>query len=154
MSFRSLLVASAILAFAAPAAALAQTAPATPPPATAAQAPTPEQIALEAKANAFKARMETMAGEMRTVITASGGDQASANSQLDAIAARYQPEADAFAAEVVALINAEAAKSTDEAEKAQMLAAAPQVQTAIGSIPAQIRASLVAAASAPAAAPQ
>lgn len=154
MSFRPLLVASAMLAFAAPAAAWAQTAPAAPPPATVEQAPTPEQLAFQARADAFKARMEVMAGEMRTVLTASGGDQAAASAQLDAITARYQPEADAFGDEVVALINSEAAKTTNEAEKAEMLAAAPQVRTAIGSIPAQIRASMVAAASAPAAAPQ
>ena len=68
MTFRLILAASALLAFAAP--AIAQEAPQDAPAAPIAATPeaSPEQLALEAKAEAFKGRMESMAGEIRATV--------------------------------------------------------------------------------------
>ena len=99
MSVRIALAASVVLAFAAP--AFAQDAPAAPPAAT---AEADAEAAFEAKGEAFGARMEEMGAEMQAAVTAAGGDQAKATPALDAIVAKYQPEADAFAVELEAFI--------------------------------------------------
>ena len=150
MTFRLILAASALLAFAAP--AVAQEAPQDAPAAPIAATPeaSPEQLALEAKAEAFKGRMESMAGEIRAALAAAGGDEARAGGELDAIVARYQPEADAFADEVAAFINAEAAKD-QEASPAELSAALSGAVAAIKGIPGQIRTGVVASAASEAA---
>jgi hypothetical protein len=155
MTLRTLLAASAVLAFAAP--AVAQDAPA-PAPAVppAAEAVDPAEAALEAKGEVFQARMQTMAGEMQTALTAAAGDQARANASLDAIVAQYQPEADAFATELEAFFEAKAASASEE-ERAQMVAMAPQLVATVKGVPAMVRGQVqqaVAAAPAAPAAPQ
>lgn len=149
MSIRLILAASAALAFAAP--AFAQDTPSAPP---AAEATSPEEAALEAKANVFEGRMRAMAAEMQTAATAVGADPARRTADLDAIEARYQPEAEAFAAELEAFLNAEAAKTPDEAKKAELAAAVSGAVPAIRGIPAQVRAAMAQAAAAPAPAAQ
>jgi hypothetical protein len=133
MSIRIILAASAVLAFAAP--ALAQDAPVAPPVAAAAD---PLEAALEAKGEAFGARMEAMGAEMQAAITAAAGDRAAADAALDAIVARYQPEADAFSAELKAFFDARTAAGTEE-EKVQMAAAAAAVVPMIQGLPAMVR---------------
>jgi hypothetical protein len=134
MSIRMILAASAVLAFAAP--ALAQEAPAAAPPVAAAADRL--EAALEAKGEAFGARMEAMGAEMQAAITAAAGDRAAADAALDAIVARYQPEADAFSAELKAFFDARTAAGTEE-EKVQMAAAAAAVVPMIQGLPAMVR---------------
>ena len=160
MSIRLILAATAAVAVAGP--ALAQDAPAATPPAAQTPAPapagpvvrSPEETAFEAKAEAFEGRMEAMGGEMQTAITAAAGDQAKLSTDLDAIAARYQPEADTFAGEFEAFLASRSA-SMSEAERTQMTQMTPVVVGQIKGAPASIKGQAlqtVAQASAPAAA--
>jgi hypothetical protein len=137
----TLLAAAASLAFAAP--AFAQTAPAPAPqaaPAPAAEeAESPERLAFKAKADAFGDRMKGMYGEMESAVTAAAGDAAKQKTALDAIQARYQPEADAFATDFQAFMGTEMA-TVPEAERAS---AAPQIEQAVTQfrgLPALLRA--------------
>lgn len=145
MSIRMILAASAVLAFAAP--AFGQQAPAAPP---AAEAPSAEQVAFEAKGEAFGARMQTMGSEMQTALTAAGSDQAKARADLDAIVARYQPEADAFAAEFETFFASQMATVPEE-QRTAMAGMAPQISATIKGAPAMVRSQVEQAAAAPAA---
>ncbi len=149
MSFRAVLAASAVFAFAAP--AFAQEAPAPAPAAPAAPATeSPEEAAMEAKGEAFGARMQQMAMEMQTAVTAAAGDTAKANTDLDAIVARYQPDADGFADEVGAFIAAQSASAGAE-DQAEMATAGPAAIAQIKSIPAMIKGQVMASVAAAAA---
>lgn len=146
MSLRTALAAAALLALASP--AFAQDAPAADPAAAAAQA----EAAFEAKAEAFEQAMAAMQGEMQTALTAAGSDQAKANADMDAIAARYQPQADAFANELDAFITSQLPVMPPEAQ-AQMAQIGPMLRGQITGAPATIKAGLIqqaAAAAAPA----
>lgn len=144
MSLR-IALAAAVLAFSAP--AFAQEAPAADPAvAAAAQA----EAAFEAKAQAFQQAMGTMQGEMQTALTAAGADQAKANADMDAIAARYQPQADAFANELDAFITSQLPVMPPEGQ-AQMAQMGPMLRGQIMGAPATIKAGLLQAAAAAAA---
>ena len=146
MSLRTALVAAAVLALATP--ALAQNAaPADPAAAAAAQA----EAAFEARAEAFQQAMSTMQGEMQTALTAAGADRARASADMDAIAARYQPQADAFATELDAFITSQLPVMPPEAQ-AQMAQMGPMLRAQITGAPATITAGVLQAAAAPAAA--
>lgn len=147
MSLRLVLAASAVLAFAAP--VLAQEAPAAPP---AAEAKSVAEIAFEARGEAFQARMQGMGEEMQAAIANAAGDQAAASAALDAIVAQYQPEADAFSADLQAFLAAEAATSTEE-EKAEMTQVAASLVPMIQGLPTMVRTQIEQAAAAAAAAP-
>ena len=110
---------------------------------------------MEAKGEAFGARMQQMAMEMQTAVTAAAGDTAKANTDLDAIVARYQPDADAFAADLEAFIAAQSATGTAE-QQAEAAAAGPAMVAQMKSIPAMIKDQVLAsvAASAAPAVPQ
>ncbi|MEY4556171.1 MAG: hypothetical protein RL093_1290 [Pseudomonadota bacterium] len=147
MSLRTALAAAAVLALATP--VFAQNAPAADPAATA-QAET--EAAFEAKGQAFQQAMATMRGEMQAAVTAAAGDQAKANADLDAIAARYQPQADAFALELDAFITSQLPLMPPEAQ-AQMAQMGPMIRGQIIGATATIKAGVVqeaAAAAAPA----
>lgn len=146
MSLRLILVASAALAVAAP--ALAQTPAPAAPPAAAAETVDPAEAALEARGEAFGARMQAMGAEMQAAVTAAAGDQAAADAALDAIVARYQPEADAFAVDLKAFFDGKAATGT-EAEKTEMATAASTVVPMIQGLPAMMRGQVTQAAVAP-----
>jgi hypothetical protein len=148
MSLRIILAASAVLAFAAP--ALAQDAPAAPP---AAEAKSAAEIELEAKGEAFQARMEQMQGEIEAAITGAGSDQAKGMTGVDAILARYQPDIDGFIVAFESFIDAEAASAPDEATRAEAQGAKTAIRTALSGLPAQIRAGAQAALSAQATTP-
>ncbi|MFN3930356.1 MAG: translation initiation factor IF-2 [Brevundimonas sp.] len=150
MALRIILAASAALAFAAP--ALAQDAPAAPA-AAAAEAPSPAAIALEAQGEAFKGRMDEMKVEIEAAIAGAGSDQAKGMADVDAILARYQPDIDGFVVAFGTFIDAEAAAATDESERAELTGAKAGVETALSSIPAQVRAAAQAALAAQAAPP-
>jgi hypothetical protein len=142
-----ILAASAVLALGAP--AFAQTAPVAPA-APAADAVDPAEAALNAKGEAFGARMQAMGAEMQAAITAAAGDKAAADTALDAIVARYQPDADAFSAELKAFFDAKAATATEE-EKAEMATAVSTLLPTIQGVPAMVRGQMEQAAAAPAA---
>lgn len=145
MSIRMMLAVSAVLAFAAP--AFAQEAPAAPPAAPAIDAGA--QAAFEARGHAFEAAVETMTREMQAAATAAAGDTAKANSDLDAIAARYQPQADAFADELEAFLATQLPSMPAEAQ-AQMAQMGPMLRAGITGIPATTKAEILQAAAAPA----
>jgi hypothetical protein len=147
MSLRTALAAAAVLALATPAFAQ-DTAPADPAAAAAAQA----EAAFQARAEAFQQSLETMRGEMQTALTAAGGDQARANADMDAVAARYQPQADAFANELDAFITSQMSVMPPEAQ-AQMAQMGPMLRAQITGAPATIKAGLIQQAAAAAAAP-
>ena len=150
MSLRTALAAAAVLALAAP--GFAQEAPAADPAAAAAAQ---AEAAFEARAEAFQEAMGTMQDEMQTAMTAAGADRAKANADLDAIAARYQPQADAFANELDAFITSQLPVMPPEAQ-AQMAQMGPMLRGQIIGAPATIKAGLIqqAAAAAAPAAPQ
>ena len=149
MSLRTALAAAAVLAFATP--VFAQQAPVADPAATAAAE---AEAAFLAKADVFQQAMGTMQGEMQTALTAAGADQARANADLDEIAARYQPQADTFAAELDAFMTSQLSVMPPEAQ-AQMAQMGPMLRAQITSAPATIKAGLIqAAASAAPGAPQ
>ncbi len=142
MSLRIALAAAAVLALATP--VFAQDAPAADPAATASSQ---EEAAFEAKAEAFQQAMGTMQGEMQTALTAAGADQVKANADLDAIAARYQPQADAFADELDAFIASQLPIMPPEAQ-AQMVQMGPMIRGQITGAPATIKAGVLQAAAA------
>ncbi|MDP1777020.1 MAG: hypothetical protein Q8K90_00210 [Brevundimonas sp.] len=144
MSLRIALAAAAVLALATP--VFSQDAPAADPAATAAEAET----AFEAKAETFQHAMMTMQGEMQTALTAAGADQARANADMDAIANRYQPQADAFAVELDAFITSQLPVMPPEGQ-AQMAQMGPMLRGQIMGAPATIKAGLLQAAAAAAA---
>lgn len=144
MSLRIALAAAA-LAFAAP--AFAQEAPAADPAAAAAAE---AEAAFEARAEAFQQAMGTMQGEMQTALRAAGADHARASVDLDAIAARYQPQAEAFAAELDAFVTSQLSVMPPEAQ-AQMAQMGPMLRARITGAPATIKAGLLQAAGAAAA---
>ena len=136
MSVRTTFAAIAVLAFATP--VFAQTAPSADPVAAAAAA----EAAFTARAEAFQQAMGTMQGEMQTALTAAGADRVKANADLDAIAARYQPQADAFANEMDAFITSQIPVMPPEAQ-AQMAQMGPAVRARITGAPATIKAELI-----------
>ncbi|MEJ6789449.1 translation initiation factor IF-2 [Brevundimonas sp. BR2-1] len=148
MPIRLVLAASAALAFAAP--ALAQVPPGAPP------APAPEaaaaeaEAAFEAKGEAFEAAIESMTREMQAAATAAGADTAKANADLDAIAARYQPQADAFADDLEAFIASQLPSMPAEAQ-AQMAQMGPMLRGQITGVPAATKARVLQAAASAAA---
>lgn len=142
---RLILLAALALVAAGPVAA--QTTAASPP--VTAPAMTDAQAAFQAKADGFGQRIQTMAEEMQQAVTAAGADTAKRDADLDAIAARYQPEVDSFANDLRAFVDSQAAGlPADQAEamKAGVAAAIPQITGVIGSVRAQI---VAGAASAP-----
>ena len=119
----------------------------TPPPAADAPAParapaSPEEAALNAKAEAFSARMEQAGHQLEAALTAAGGDAAKATADTDAILNGIRPEVETFATEVETFLNGESAKATDAEEKTGLAQAAAQAGAAIRAIPDQVRAGI------------
>ncbi|MDZ4108983.1 MAG: translation initiation factor IF-2 [Brevundimonas sp.] len=157
MSIRMILAAAAAAVLAVGAAAhapaYAQTAPTAPPAApSATEVADPAEAALEAKGEAFSVRMQAMGAEMQAAITAAAGDPVAAGAALDAIVAQYQPEADAFSAELKAFFDARGAVGTEE-EQVGMALAAAAVVPAIQGVPAMVRGQVEQASATAAAAP-
>jgi hypothetical protein len=148
MSLRAILAASVALAFAAP--VLAQEAPAAPAAPAAAPAADPAEAAFEAEAEAFEANIQAMTSEMQAAAAAAGADSAKASTDLDAIAARYQPQMDAFAASLETFLALKMAEAPEE-QRAQMAQIGPVMTGQIRSAPALTKAQILQAAAAPAA---
>lgn len=149
MSLRTALAAAAVLAFAAPAFAQEASAPAPAP--AAAQDAEAAEAAFEAKGQAFEAAVEAMTQEMQAAATAANGDTVKAGADLDVIAARYQPRADAFADELEAFIASQLPSMPAEAQ-AQMAQMGPMLRGQITGVPATAKAKVLEAMAAPAAA--
>lgn len=155
MSSRLLSAAAAALLLAAAVPALAQEA--APPAAAAAPAPDADdddaasaaEADLEAKGEAFGARMEAMSQEMTAAVAAAGADKDKAKVDLDAIQARYQPDADAFADTLLAFVQSQMAQVPED-QRAGMAAAIPEIGPRIKGVPAEVRAGIEAKAAAPA----
>jgi hypothetical protein len=155
MSLRlTLAAAAATLAFAAPAFAQ-EAAPAAPAEAAAPARPkSPAELEMEAKAEAFQARMESLQAELSAVVDGpDGGDEAKRMAAADVILASYQPDFDAFASAFETFLDGQLAASTDEAERQQLTDARGKVGPAIRGIAPQIRVAVQQAITAAAAAP-
>jgi len=153
MSLRLVLAAAATLAFAAPAFAqeAAPAAPAQDQAVTAAPAQSPEEAAFEAKGMAFEAETRQMGVELQAVMEDAALDAATKKSRTNAILDRYEPKFDAFAGELESFLRATAALPERAAQKDEILAAAETAPAQLRGAPAQIRASIDQALTAPAA---
>jgi len=140
----------AVAALALPGPALVQEAP--PAPAGAVAPADPAEAAFQLRAEAFGARIETMVAEMREATLTADGDQARTRLALDAIATRYQPEADAFAVELETVMAGRLAAATEE-QRVQLAPVGPMLSAQIRGVPAQARDQMLAAIVAAAAAP-
>ena len=107
----------------------------------------PGEAEFEARAEVFGERMQAMADEMSAAITAAAGDAAKQDADLDAIEARYQADADAFAADLTAFVTA-MAEAAPEEERAGMTASIAGAVPQIRSIPASVRSGVEQAATA------
>ena len=146
------LAAVAALAIAAP--VLAQeAAPAPQAPAAAPEAKSPEEAALQAKGEAFEARMDQMTAELDAVMKDESKDDATVTAEANAIVDRYAPEMTTFAGEVEAFLRAESEKPENAAQKDQIVTAATTAGQAIRAIPDQVRAGVQQAVAARGAAP-
>lgn len=121
-----------------------RTAPSAAAPVTTA---VPDEAAVEAAAAAFETQMDDMAKELEAAKSASGADAAALKTAADAVVAKYQPRADAFAEMVANLIASRPVAADDQA---RARAAVQQVRD----MPGMIRDHhLAAPATAPAATP-
>ena len=153
MSLRMILALSAAL-IATP--ALAQ----TPPPAAEAAAPpiiapvrSPEEVAMEAKGQAFQVTMDTMGRELEAVMTDAAKDNAAKSSEANAIVDRHSPAIASFANDLEAFIRAMADKPENADRRDEILSGAGGAPAAIRGIPDQVRASIAQALEAAPAAP-
>ncbi|WP_425989440.1 hypothetical protein [Brevundimonas sp. TWP2-3-2] len=112
----------------------AQTAPATP-----------GEAAFEATAEAFGVKVEAMQAEMQTAVAEADATRRAAS--LDAIEARYQPDADAFATAFDTFMNQQMA-AAPETERAGMLAGLTQALPQLRSVPRLVRTQIEQAATA------
>lgn len=146
MSLRLVLAAAATLTLASPVFAQdANPAPVAPAPAANAEAE------FEAVAEAFEAKMEAMQAEMTAAVATAGADTAKRDADLDAIQAKYQPDADAFAAQLDAFLTSQMSAMPEE-QRAQMTQMGPMIMVKVKGAPAEVRAKVIAAPAAPAAA--
>lgn len=143
MRLLSSVAAVAVLALTTPAFAAGQAAaPAPAPqaaPAPAQEADSPEEAAFEAKGEAFGERMEAMAEEMQAAATQA--DKAKAKTDLDAIQARNQADADTFADEFLAFVVSQGAPADQVGAAAQQIKAYPamiraKIEEAVAAAPA------------------
>ncbi|KQS55144.1 hypothetical protein ASG17_03345 [Brevundimonas sp. Leaf363] len=115
----------------------------TPPPAAAEAPISPEEAALNVKAQAFSARMQQLGTELEAAITTGAGDQTKTMADVDVVLGRYRPEVNTFADDVATFLNGESAKSTDPEEKAGLAQAATSASASIRGIPDQARAGIL-----------
>ena len=123
-----------------------------PPAETPAATPAPGQAEFEATAEAFGAKIEAMQQEMQTAVADPGGNAATRAAALDAIEARYQPEADAFASALETFLNQQMA-AVPETERPGMLAGLAEALPQIRSVPRLVRTQVEQAAQAAPTAP-
>ena len=145
MFLRVIPVALAALLFPIP--ALAQDPPA--PPGAPAAPTAPSDVEVNAAAQAFRTRIETMNTELAAAVEAAGSNGRRATSNIEAILARNQPGIDAFAAMLEAPFAARAAAAPTEETRASTIQTGAAAVARIRGMPDQVRASLVRTRSAP-----
>ncbi|WP_339932570.1 hypothetical protein [uncultured Brevundimonas sp.] len=126
---------AAALAFATP--ALAGMVPQAAPAAAAKSA---EEVAFEARAEVFKARMAQMNTEFEAAVDGAGGDQTRGMAAVNAVLARYQPDIAAFLTDFDQFIDSQAAGAPDDAARQGMGAAKTAVRQSLEAMPDQMRA--------------
>ncbi len=131
--------------------ALAQTAPPAAPPIVS-PAPSPEDVAMEAKGQAFQASMEAISGELEAVLTDTTKTNEAKTAETNAIIDRHAAEINAFAADLETYLRALADKPENAAKREDILNAANAAPAALRSIPEQMRAGVAQALAAPPAA--
>lgn len=135
MSLRLAMAASATLILSVPAAATAH--------ALVVQTATPvSEAEMEAKSQAFEARMQTMNQELQAAITAAGNDGAKMKADTDVIIDRYAPEIVSFSNDFEGYLNGEIAKAADPEMRQQITSVRDQVVPVIRTMPDQLRASI------------
>ena len=147
MFLRLIPIALAALLFPIP--ALAQDPTPTPAPAVAAAPSALTDAEVNAAAQAFRTRVETMNAEIAAAMEGAGSNRRRATSRVEAILVRNQPDIDAFAAMLEAHFAARAAAAATEEDRASMVQTAAAAAARIRSMPDQVRASLVPTRSAP-----
>lgn len=143
--------AAALAVCAAP--AVAQEAPlaASPAaPAAAAPAPSPEEVAFQAKGEAFQAEAARMGAELEALMDDANLDAATKKSRADAVLDQYEPKFAAFADDYAAFLRLMADKPENAEQKDQILAAADAAPAQMRAVPTQVRAAIAAALAAPA----
>lgn len=120
--------------------ALAVAAPQAAPAAAAeAEAKSPAEIAFEARADAFKARMTQMQSEFRAAIGDAHGDEARGMAAVDAVLARYHPEIVSFLNDFDRFIDSQAATAPDDTTRQALTAAKSAVRQSLENMPDQMR---------------
>ena len=145
MRLMTLAAAAALLSLSAASASAQDAAPAPNPSAQAEEAQSPEELAFQARAEAFGQDVSAMAEAMQAAITAAGADTDKKTADLDAIQARYQASADTFADDLQAFVAAEALKAPAE-EAAEMTDGLDAALVQVRGVPALIRAQIEQAA--------
>ncbi|WP_297803861.1 hypothetical protein [uncultured Brevundimonas sp.] len=134
-------LAAAVITFAATPALAFQEAPAAVAPAE-----TISEAEMEALGEAFEARMETLKEELSAAIEAAGTDANKLSSDVDGILARYQPEIEAFTGKLDLFFAGQIAAQQDETVRSQLETARTVTNNTLRGLPAQIKASTLAAA--------
>lgn len=149
-----LTLAAAAAAFAVCAApALAQDAAPQAAPAEAAPAKSPEEVAFEAKGEAFQVQAERMRLELEAVMGDDALDAAAKKTRTDAVIGAYEPAFSTFADDYAAFLRVMADKPENAAQKADILSAADAAPAQLRGVPAQLRLAVDQALAAQAAAP-
>lgn len=148
---RLTLAAAAAALFVCAAPAVAQDAAPAAPAQAPARTPSPEEVAFQARGEAFEVEAQAMGGKLETIMGDAALDAATKKSRTDAVLAEYEPKFGAFADELAAFLKVMAEKPENAEQKDQLLAAAEAAPAQIRGVPAQVRTSIEQALAAPAA---
>lgn len=136
MTLRLVMAASAALAFSVPAVSAPVMAVA------AVQTASITEAEMEARTQAFEARMEAMKKELQDAVDGADGDTARIKTDTDAIITRYTPEIMGFIDDFAAFLNGQIANEPDAEERQQMENIRDQVLPMLRMIPDQLRAGI------------
>ncbi len=135
MTLRLILAASAALVLSAPVVAV-------PAMAVAAQVAAVTEAEMEAKTQAFEARMAEMNKELQAALDGSGGNADKAKADTDAIITRYTPDITGFTTDFESFLNGQIEQETDAEKRQQMVTIRDQALPVIRTIPDQLRNSI------------
>lgn len=135
MTLRLILAASAALVLSAPVVAV-------PAMAVAAQVAAVTEAEMEAKTQAFEARMAEMNKELQAALDGSGGNADKAKADTDAIITRYTPDITGFTTDIESFLNGQIEQETDAEKRQQMVTIRDQALPVIRTIPDQLRNSI------------
>jgi len=135
MTLRLILAASAALVLSAPVVAV-------PAMAVAAQVAAVTEAEMEAKTQAFEARMAEMNKELQAALDGSGGNADKAKADTDAIITRYTPDITGFTTDFESFLNGQIEQETAAEKRQQMVTIRDQALPVIRTIPDQLRNSI------------